>query len=206
VNRNFEPTVKAFFLCAALALALPAASLGKAKADPLQRLKTVGDALYVNVASLENTFQDLQQMADDESLDVESRCCVQVAAEAVFAARAIAYLQYSQVSGFAFIRSDARGPWCSLRQKELQQAVADSKSRIDTILYWLPGIKTPDVEEVIEQGLRLIQANIYMFETLSDLMPSVGQTTTAPLIPEGLRQQLEKLRDGMQQFFEKLLR
>ncbi len=194
------------FLSSALILFLPAASFGKTKPDPLPRLKTVADELYVNVASLDETCQDLQQMADDDSLDVESRCCVQACAEAVYAARAIAYLQYSQVSDYPFIRSDARGPWCSLRQKELQQAITDSQTRMDILQYWLPGIKAPQAQEAIEQGLGLIQANIYMFETLADLMPSVRQNATAPLIPDGLRKEMERLRDGMQQFLEKLLR
>lgn len=158
-----------------LALALPVRA-----AAPDAAIDAAVEKLWFNQKSLARVDGDLHAVAwhrlngPDLALARLQRVALHVAQ-----ARTIAHHQWELLATVDYIREAARRDFFTLRYRGLHRAVDRSRDLLAFIDLYSGSIEDAAAREALAHGRGLIEGNIYLFETLIDILkPHVNEGTT----------------------------
>ncbi|MFC1857799.1 hypothetical protein ACFL9U_07180 [Thermodesulfobacteriota bacterium] len=164
--------MKKAFMISLMVLVVFTAQLSVAQTTECEaRLKQKTEQLYQNYGYLKELYRSLYEMAElsvyesDRELDY-----IQKSYMLVKEANLICYYQYKLLSIMEYIRDDAKSDYYKLRIKDLDKAEFDTKHTIRLIDLYTGFIKNEKVLKSVEDAIGIIQANIYMYVELMDIL------------------------------------
>lgn len=134
-------------------------------------LKEIIGRLYLNHKSLSVVYSNLHDTAlDAVNGSDEQLGFIQKTYLFVSEANLMCLHQWELLSIIGYIKDSHLSDYYTLRVKGLERAVFESRDRLVSLKLYSAYIESPEPRELIEEAVGLIEANIYMFEELADLL------------------------------------
>ena len=135
------------------------------------RFNEIVSRLYLNHRSLSVVYNKLH----DAALDAVNGSDQQLAAIQktylfVSEANLVCLSQWELLSIIGYIKDSHLADYYTLRVKGLDRAAFESRDRLISLKLYSADIENPEPRELIEEAVGLIEANIYMFEQLADIL------------------------------------
>lgn len=152
-----------------LLLAIPPASARSGEVDG--RLAEVIGRLYLNHKQLTEVYRDLHDAAlvaaneSDQQLGYIQKTCLFISE-----ANLIGFYQWELLAVIDYIRDTHRSDYFTLRVKDLDRAVFESRDRVASLRLYYDFIVGETPRGLIDQAIGLIDANIYMYEGILSLL------------------------------------
>jgi len=164
--------MKKAFMISLLAFVVLTAQFSSAQSTGCEaRLKQKTEQLYMNYGYLKELYRSLHEMAElsvyesDRELDY-----IQKSYMLVKEANLICYYQYKLLSIMEYISNDAKSDYYEIMLKDLDKAEFETKHTIRLIDLYTGFIKNEKVLKSVEDAIGIIQANIYMYVELMDIL------------------------------------
>jgi hypothetical protein len=155
-----------------LALLLLSSQTALAQTDAVDgRLNEIIGRLYLNHRSLSVVYSNLHDTAleavngSDQQLSYIQKSYLFVS-EANF----VCFYQWELLSITGYIKDSHRSDYFTLRVKDLERAVFESRDRIVSLKLYSTYIENQEPRRLLDEAVGLIEANIYMFEELAALL------------------------------------
>ncbi|MFZ0725722.1 MAG: hypothetical protein WAM61_08035 [Desulfobacterales bacterium] len=135
------------------------------------RLTEVIGRLYLNHKQLTEVYRDLHDAAliavngSDQQLGY-----IQKAYLFVSEANLIGFYQWELLAVIDYIEDTRRADYFTLRVKDLNRAIFESKDRVNSLKLYQGFITGDAPRGLVDQAIGLIEANIYMYEDVHDLL------------------------------------
>ncbi|KPJ78737.1 MAG: hypothetical protein AMJ54_02075 [Deltaproteobacteria bacterium SG8_13] len=164
MNRKILAAITA----AAVTLLLTAAAPCGAKDQQINELIA---RLYLNHNSLQTIYRDLHEAAID-NIDGSDRQLSYIQKSYLFVSEAnlVCLYQWELLSMVDYIRQESRSDYFTLRVKGLRKAIFESRDRINSLMLYYGFIDTAQTRKLLDDAIGLIEANIYTYEQLVDML------------------------------------
>ena len=171
--------MRPFALILALFL-LPAAGLPAAADGPDDALKDAVEKLFFNQKALARVSQALHRQAwqhlngSDQGLAHLQRAAIHIDQS-----RTEALHQWELLAVVDYIRDSARGDFFTLRYRGLHRAQERSRELLQLVDLYSGFVGDNTADQALDHGRALIRANIYLFESLINIIePFINEGTT----------------------------
>ena len=139
--------------------------------DAEDRLQTIVGRLYLNYRSLDNIYKDLHGASLEAFSGSDQQLSyIQKAYLFVNEANLICFYQWELLGVIEYIKEDRRSDYLTLRVKDLGRSIFESRDRINSLKLYRPYIESDAATEKIDEALGIIEANIYIYEEISDIL------------------------------------
>ena len=127
--------------------------------------------LYLNHKSLQQVYRDLHDSAID-NIDGPDRQLGYIQKSYLFVSEAnlVCQYQWELLSIVEYIRKENRSDYFTLRVKGLRRAIFESRDRITSLTLYYGFIDSEQTRKLLDDAIGLIEANIYTYEQLVDLL------------------------------------
>jgi uncharacterized protein YeeX (DUF496 family) len=141
-------------------------------ADAQSRLELIVGRLYLNYKSLDNIYNDLHEASLEAvgGSDQQQLSYIQKAYLFVNEANLICFYQWELLGVIEYIKEDRRSDYFTLRVKDLGRAIFESRDRINSLKLYQAYIEKDAASKKIDEALGIIEANIYIYEEISDIL------------------------------------
>jgi hypothetical protein len=139
--------------------------------DDQGRLTEIIGRLYLNHKQLTDVYRNLHDAAlsavngPEQQLGYIQKTCLFVSE-----ANLIAFYQWELLAVIGYIKDTHRSDYLTLRVKDLDRAIFESRDRINSLKLYHGFIAGDTPRGLIDQAIGLIEANIYMYEELLELL------------------------------------
>jgi len=162
---------KMIFYLTLFLLVLLNQALSAQSEDIDSRLEEIIGRLYLNHRTLSVVYSNLHDTAlDAVNGSDEQLGFIQKTYLFVSEANLVCLNQWELLSITGYIKDSHLSDYYTLRIKGLERAVFESKDRLVSLKLYSTYIESPEPRKLIEEAVGLIEANIYMFEELADLL------------------------------------
>ena len=153
-------------------LLLAAVATASADTDDDQgRLSEIIGRLYLNHRQLTDVYRNLHDAALSEVNGPEQQLgYIQKTYLFVSEANLIGFYQWELLAVIDYIKNTHRSDYLTLRVKDLDRAIFESRDRINSLKLYHAFIASDAPRGLIDQAIGLIEANIYMYEELLELL------------------------------------
>lgn len=152
-------------------LAAPSASGSLADAPWKTKLQSLAERLYVNYRSLDDIYHQLHDAAIETSgRSAEELSSIQKAYLFVSQANLIAFYQWELLVAVDYIEEEKMADYLTLRIKDLDRSIVESRDRINSLKLYSGFIDHDAALQSIDQAIGIIEANIYTYEALHELL------------------------------------
>jgi hypothetical protein len=159
-----------FAVITAMILTL-AASAGAQSGPGGEALNELIARLYLNHKSLHTVYKDLHESAIDNVGGPDRQLSyIQKTYLFVSEANLICLSQWELLSIVDYIRQESRSDYFTLRVKGLRQAIFESRDRVNSLMLYYGFIDNSQTRKLLDDALGLIEANIYTYEQLVDIL------------------------------------
>jgi hypothetical protein len=135
------------------------------------RLETQLGRLYLNHKSLNQIYRNLHDVALDAMGGSDRQLSyIQKTYLFVNEANLMCFYQWELLSITDYIKEDYQSDYFTLRVKDLDRAIFESKDRVNSLKLYYGYIEIETARKLIDEAVGLIEANIYIYETLMDLL------------------------------------
>jgi len=163
-----EKKIKLWILIFLLATAATASA---GTEDDQGRLSEIIGRLYLNHMQLTNVYRNLHEEALSAVNGPEQQLgYIQKTYLFVSEANLIGFYQWELLEVIGFIKDTHRSDYLTLRVKDLDRAIFESRDRINSLKLYHGFIASDAPRGLIDQAIGLIEANIYMYEELLELL------------------------------------
>ena len=155
-----------------LILLLAAAATTSAGAEDDQgRLREIIGRLYLNHRQLTDVYRNLHDEALNAVNGPEQQLgYIQKTYLFVSEANLIGFYQWELLAVIDYIKDTHRSDYLTLRVKDLDRAIFESRDRINSLKLYHAFIASDAPRGLIDQAIGIIEANIYMYEDLLELL------------------------------------
>jgi hypothetical protein len=162
---------KMIYCLALLVLVLWSQSISAQSENTDSRLDKIIERLYLNHKSLTVVYSNLHDSARN-ALDGSDQQLSYIQKTYLFVSEAklICYCQWALLSINGYIKDSHRSDYYALRLKDLKRAIFESQDRLVSLELYSAYIESDAPRRLVEEAVGIIQANIYMFEELLDLL------------------------------------
>ena len=153
-------------------LLLVAVATASADTDDGQgRLSEIISRLYLNHRQLTDVYRNLHDAALSEVNGPEQQLgYIQKTYLFVSEANLIGFYQWELLAVIGYVKDTHRSDYLTLRVKDLDRAIFESRDRINSLKLYHNFIAGETPRGLIDQAVGLIEANIYMYEELLELL------------------------------------
>jgi hypothetical protein len=160
--------IKQWLLILLLAMA---ATTSTGTEDDQERLSDIIGRLYLNHRQLTDVYRKLH----DEALNAvngpeQQLSYIQKTYLFVNEANLICFYQWELLAVIDYIKDTHRSDYLTLRIKDLDRAIFESRDRVNSLKLYHAFIASDALRGLIEQATGLIEANIYMYEEVLELL------------------------------------
>jgi len=135
------------------------------------RLPEIIDRLYLNHRQLTDVYRNLHDEALNAVNGPEQQLgYIQKTYLFVSEANLIGFYQWELLAVIDYIKNTHRSDYLTLRIKDLDRAIFESRDRINSLKLYHAFIDSDAPRGLIDQAIGLIEANIYMYEELLELL------------------------------------
>jgi len=172
--------IRKVFTAALLFIGLALHSLAVAT-EPYSRVEELTGRLLMNTKKLEHIYQDMHDFAQwtmnrsDRQLDY-----IQKSYLFINEAKTISFYQWELISVLDYIKEERKSDYITLRYRDLRRAIDDTQLTIHLLNTYVIFIEKQEVKQSIEEAIGLIQANIYMYEELRELLRPLSNKPPYP--------------------------
>ena len=148
-----------------------AATASASTEDDQGRLSEIIGRLYLNHRQLTDVYRNLHDEAlnavngPEQQLDYIQKTYLFVSE-----ANLIGFYQWELLAVIDYIKDTHRSDYLTLRVKDLDRAIFESRDRINSLKLYHAFIASNAPRGLIDQAIGLIEANIYMYEELLELL------------------------------------
>ena len=127
--------------------------------------------LHLNHGSLQTVYRDLHDAAID-NIDSPDRQLSYIQKSYLFVSEAnlVCQYQWELLSMVNYIRQESRADYFTLRVKGLRKAIFESRDRINSLMLYYAFIDNEQARKLVDDAIGLIEANIYTYEQLVDML------------------------------------
>ncbi len=125
--------------------------------------------LYLNHKQLTNVYRDMHDAAltavdgPDQQLGYIQKTCLFVSESNL-----IGFYQWELLAVIDYIKATHRSDYFTLRVKDLDRAIFESKDRVSSLKLYHGYITEDSPRALIDKAIGLIEANIYLYEDIID--------------------------------------
>lgn len=147
----------------------------------LARMELLSGRLYLNYRNLETIYKEMHDHAlsslgeSDAQLDY-----IQKTYLLINGAKTILFYQWELLSIQEYLREDAKGDYYTLRFRDLERAINDSKFSATLIDLYAAYITDKEATKSIEEALSIIRGSIYMFEEFRRILAPLSNRPRIP--------------------------
>jgi hypothetical protein len=140
--------------------------------NPLySQLETQLGRLYLNHKNLNHIYRNLHDVALDAMAGSDRQLSyIQKTYLFVNEANLMCFYQWELLSITDYIKEDYKTDYFTLRVKDLDRAIFESKDRVNSLKLYYGFIEIETARKLIDDAVGVIEANIYIYETLMDLL------------------------------------
>jgi len=148
---------------------------------PFSRIEEISGRLLMNIKKLEHIYQDMHGYAQwtmnqsDRQLDY-----IQKSYLFINEAKTIAFYQWELMSVFDYIKDERKSDYITLRYRDLRQALDNTQLTVHLLKTYVVFVEKPEVARSMEEAVALIQANIYMYEELRNILRPLSNKPPYP--------------------------
>jgi len=141
-------------------------------ADPWKaEIRPLVERLHVNYLSLDAVYHQLHEAAIDAvDRSAEELGYIQKTYLFVSEANLICFYQWELLAIVDYIEDDKVADYLTLRVRDLDRSIFESRDRINSLQLYSGFIDHAGARQSIEQAVGLIEANIYTYEALRDVL------------------------------------
>jgi hypothetical protein len=148
-----------------------AATASAGTEDDRGRLSEIIGRLYLNHRQLTDVYRNLH----DEALNAvngpeQQLSYIQKTYLFVSEANLIGFYQWELLAVIDYIKDTHRSDYLTLRVRDLDRAIFESRDRVNSLVLYRAFIAGDTLHGLIDQATGLIEANIYMYEELLELL------------------------------------
>jgi hypothetical protein len=156
----------------AVILLLAAVAMASADTDDEQgRLSEIIGRLYLNHRQLTDVYRNLHDAALSEVNGPERQLSyIQKTYLFVSEANLICFYQWELLAVIDYVKDSHRSDYLTLRLRDLDRAIFESRDRINSLKLYHAFIAGDTPRSLVDQAIGLIEANIYMYEELLELL------------------------------------
>jgi hypothetical protein len=149
-----------------------------ARADSTEeRMRELVSRLLINHKELSTTYRNLHDAAIDVVSGNQAELSyIQKAYLFVSEANLICFYQWELLSITPYIKPDSRSDFFTLRVKDLDRAIFESRDRVNSLKLYYAFIDNERARGLIDEAVGMIEANVYTFEELMALMKPLSNT------------------------------
>jgi hypothetical protein len=153
-------------------LLLAAVATASADTDDNQgRLSEIIGRLYLNHRQLSDVYRNLHDAALSEVNGPEQQLgYIQKTYLFVSEANLISFYQWELLAVIGYVKDTHLSDYLTLRVKDLDRAIFESRDRINSLKLYHAFIDAETPRGLVDQAVGLIEANIYMYEELLELL------------------------------------
>jgi hypothetical protein len=138
---------------------------------PEDQLRTQLGRLYLNYKNLDRVYRSLHDVALDAVAGSDQQLSyIQKTYLFVSEANLVCFYQWELLSITGYIKEDHQSDFFTLRVKDLDRAVFESKDRVNSLKLYYGFIQDETALKLIDEAIGLIEADIYIYETLMNLL------------------------------------
>ena len=139
--------------------------------DDQGRLSEIIDRLYLNHRQLTDVYRNLHDAALSAVNGPEQQLgYIQKTYLFVSEANLIGLYQWELLAVIGYVKDTHRADYLTLRVKDLDRAIFESRDRINSLRLYRAFIAGETPRGLIGQAIGFIEANIYMYEELLELL------------------------------------
>jgi hypothetical protein len=151
-------------------LAVVAAASAEAENDQARLSEIIG-RLYLNHRQLTDVYRNLHDAALSEVNGPEQQLSyIQKTYLFVSEANLISFYQWELLAVIGYVKETHRSDYITLRIKDLDRAILESRDRINSLKLYHTFIDGETPRSLVDQAVGLIEANIYMYDELLELL------------------------------------
>ena len=136
-----------------------------------ERLEEIVGRLFINYKSLGNVYHDLHEAAlDNLNGPVQQLSHIQKTYLFVNEANLMCFYQWQLLSIIGYIKEESKSDYFTLRVKDLDKAIFESKDRINSLKLYYAFIENTSAKKSIDEAIGLIEANIYIYEQVRQIL------------------------------------
>ena len=140
-------------------------------ADAQSRLETIVGRLYLNYKRLDSIYNDLHEASLDAVGGSEQQLSyIQKAYLFVNEANLMCFYQWELLGVAEYIKEERKSDYFTLRVRDLGRAIFESRDRINSLKLYQAYIEKDAASKKIDEALGIIEANIYIYEEISDIL------------------------------------
>ena len=144
------------------------------------QMKELIARLYLNHKSLQIVYRDLHASAAENLGGPDRQLShIQKTYLLVSEANLMCYFQWELLSVIDYIRQERRSDYFTLRVAGLQRVIFESKDRVNSLRLYFGYIEDAGARKRIDDAIGLIEANIYTFEQLVDILQPLANPPSA---------------------------
>ena len=152
-------------------LLLPALSAVSQSLEKKERLEEIVGRLFINYKSLKNVYRDLHDAAlDNLSGSDQQLSYIQKTYLFVNEANLMCFDQWKLLSIIDYIKDERKSDYFTLRIKDLDNTIFESKDRINSLKLYYAYIENTSAKKSIDEAIGLIEANIYIYEKVLQIL------------------------------------
>jgi hypothetical protein len=165
------PALIAGYLLMLLLFPAPVHAAGARENTLYGRLETQLGRLYLNHKSLNHVYRNLHDVALDSMAGSDRQLSyIQKTYLFVNEANLMCFYQWELLSIADYIKEDYQADYFTLRVKDLDRAIFESKDRVNSLKLYFGFIENETARKLIDDAVGLIEANIYIYETVMELL------------------------------------
>ena len=136
-----------------------------------ERLSEIISRLYLNHRQLTDVIRSLHDAALSEVNGPEQQLSyIQKTYLFVGEANLICFYQWELLAVIGYVKETHRSDYLTLRVKDLDRAIFESRDRINSLKLYHAFIAADTPRALVDQAIGLIEANIYMYEELLEML------------------------------------
>ena len=142
-----------------------------------RRLEDILGRLYINHKTLSVVYSKLH----DEALDAvngsdEQLSYIQKSYLLVSEANLVCFYQRELLYITDYIKDSHRSDYYTLRVKDLKRAIFETRDRVVSLKLYSVYIESRETHKLLNEAIGLIEANIYIFEELADILKPLANS------------------------------
>lgn len=136
-----------------------------------ERLEEIVGRLFINYKSLSSVYRDLHEAALDNLIGPEQQLSyIQKTYLFVSEANLMCFYQWELLSIIGYIKEESKSDYFTLRVKDLDKAIFESKDRINSLKLYYAFIEHTSAKKSIDEAIGLIEANVYIYEEVLQIL------------------------------------
>jgi hypothetical protein len=152
-------------------LLIPALSAVSQPLEKEERLDEIVGRLFMNYKNLSSVYRDLHEAALDNLNGPDQQISyIQKTYLFVNEANLMCYYQWELLSIIGYIKEESKSDYFTLRVKDLDNAIFESKDRVNSLKLYYAYIENTSAKKSIDDAIGLIEANIYIYEEVLQIL------------------------------------